>query len=196
MDSNCATWSVRGHDEKRQTERRRSVSPDIYWVFQEMFISPINESFGSCASLLLVASGLVDFAFQLSRDPPDSRRRHSQYLAVCFPPAAPSFLQMNCHIPSAEHQSTLCNPGRGVGPCRPRGSIAQSTFSSRWNLRTHKRKPCLDMHIPARTHQSGLVGAAALQIAFSFPAELIEKQKVKVMCLPISSPPRLDVKRH
>lgn len=40
-------------------------------------------------------------------------------------------------------------------------------FPPKWNLRTHKpKKPCLDMHIPTQTHQSGLLGAAVLQIGF------------------------------
>lgn len=75
----------------------RCVSADSCGVVQETLISFINESFSGGA-------GLRRLIFA-----PRSLVTCQTAAAVCLPLARPFFLRMNCHFPSAEHQSTPCN---------------------------------------------------------------------------------------
>lgn len=89
-------------------------------------------------------------------------------LPVCFPLSLPFFLQMNCHIPSAEHQSILRNLPQSQR-CQIHDGLTQSTFSTQWNLRTHKPNLAWICTFPLRLINQASWELPCSRLVFSFP---------------------------
>lgn len=88
-------------------------------------------------------------------------------LSVCFRLSLPFFLQMKCHILSTEHQSTLCNVPQS-SQCQMHDGLTQSTFSTQWNLRTHKPNLAWICTFPLRLINQASWEVSCSRLVFSF----------------------------